>query len=554
MPEILLVDDDPDIARTLLAILGLHGLSATIAGSGENALEQLATRAFDLVLLDARLPGINGFETCSRIREQFGASLPVLILTAFGDAAAVRAGYEAGADDFCAKPVDTPTFILKVKGFLRLKALHDESVQNREEAQARIRNLALLHEIGRDWSLIAEPEEFNRMVTQRLADLIRAPICLIALYDATTRILEPSLPAYGLADDLAVSLRYEVKPEHRGMWNFGSGRPYLSNRARSDPRLIQETVTLGGIESVVLVPMMSEGTVLGLLVAANKPGGFTEGDVQILSIFAGPAATFLRSRQIFDAQKRHAARLERLWNLMAAIAATEGRGPLLELTASRIQKDFGYHRVEFHAQGKAGDPVLEFETGAARPDDVPLDPELLKWVLRGATPIPGSAGSSLPEIALPVRAGDRAFGVLVVLRSTGRAFTDEEVNLLSALAGHLAVGLQKAASAVETERLARQMATLYEIGLEIAALQDLQVLFARAAEESGRLLNAHHASVLRLEPTDGTLRKFAAWAKEPSREPYAEPVFVLGEGIAGRVARDGIPALHNEPQEDPDFV
>jgi signal transduction histidine kinase/DNA-binding response OmpR family regulator len=554
MSEILLVDDDEEIAKTLVEILRVHGVSASVAGSGEEALERLSNGSFDLVLLDARLPGISGYQTCSAIRARFGPSLPVLIMTAFGDAKAVRSGYEAGADDFCSKPIDTPTFILRVRGFLRMKALHDETARNREEAQDRVRNLALLHEIGRDWSLIAEPEEFNRMVTQRLADLIQAPICLIALFDPATRIMEASLPVFGLADEVARKVRYEVKPEFRGMWNFASGRPYLSNRARSDPRLVQEVVALAGVESVILVPMMSEGTALGLLVAANKPEGFTEGDVQVLSIFAGPAATFLRSRQIFNAQKQHAARLERLWNLMAAIGATEGRTRLLDLAVSRIQKDFSYYRVEFHVPDKVGNLFLELEAGAPRPAGVPLDPELLKWVMRGASPIPENAHPPFSEIALPVRAGERAFGVLDVLRSQPGPFPEEETKILAGLAGHLAVALQKTASAGETEDLARQMATLYEIGLEIAALRDLRVLFSKAAEETGRLLMAHRASVFRLEPSTGILRRFAAWARDPSREPYAEPVFDLGEGIAGRVARDGISALSNDPHEDPSFV
>jgi signal transduction histidine kinase/DNA-binding response OmpR family regulator len=554
MSQILLVDDDPDVAGTLREILSVHGLSATTTGSGEEALDLLSAESFDLVLLDARLPGISGFETCGRIRERFGASLPVVILTAFGDAKAVREGYEAGADDFCSKPVDTPTFILKVRGFLRLKALHDESVRNREEAQARVRNLALLHEIGRDWSLIDEPEEFNRMVTQRLADLIGAKVCLIALFDPMSRVVEAALPVHGVSDEVARGLRYEVKPEHRQMLNFASGRPYLSNRARSDTRLVQDLVSALSIESVVLVPMMSGGKVLGLLVAANKPGGFSEGDVQVLSIFAGPAATFLRSRQIFSAQKRHAARRERLWDLMAAIASTEGRAALLQLTVGRIQKDLGYERVEFHAAEKTGELRLDLEAGAPRPPEVPDDPELLKWAFRGAVPIPARPHAAVPELALPVCAGDRAFGVLSVLNWPPAPFPEEEVNLLSALASHLAVALQKAESTAETESLARQMATLYDIGLEVAALQDLKFLFTRTAEESGRLLKAHHASVFRLDPADETLRMFAAWAKDPSRELTSDPTFELGEGIAGRVARDGVPALHNEPWEDPDFV
>ena len=169
------------------------------------------------------------------------------------------------------------------------------------------------------------------MVTQRLAALIGAPVCLIAVYDPGTRTMSVALPAHGMSDEVARGIRYQVKPEYRNMWNFRSGRPYLSNHARSDPRLLQEIVRLADMESVVLVPMLSEGSVLGLLVAANKPGGFTDADVQLLSMFAGPAASFLRSRQIFSRQRHHAARLERLAALVAEMSAAQSRSMLLQM-------------------------------------------------------------------------------------------------------------------------------------------------------------------------------------------------------------------------------
>ena len=108
MSRILVVDDDPHVARTLVDLLAHHGYAATRAESGEQGLEMLHEGGFDLVVLDVRLPGISGFETCARIREGHGASLPVIMLTALGDAASLREGYEAGADDFLQKPVDTP--------------------------------------------------------------------------------------------------------------------------------------------------------------------------------------------------------------------------------------------------------------------------------------------------------------------------------------------------------------------------------------------------------------------------------------------------------------
>src|SRR5688500_10078001 len=228
MVQILVVDDDPYVARTLLDLLAVRGYEAISAPSGERALEVLAATPIDLVLLDIRLPGLNGFETCARIREIFGAALPVVLLTAFGDMGSLRQGYDAGADDFLQKPVDVPHLMLKVRSFLRQKSLHDEIERNRQEAQGRARDLALLHELGRDWSLIAEPEAFNRMVTERLAGLIGAPICMIALYDPATRTMAASLPVYGVDDAEAAEIRYVVKPEYRSLWNFRSGRPYVS--------------------------------------------------------------------------------------------------------------------------------------------------------------------------------------------------------------------------------------------------------------------------------------------------------------------------------------
>ena len=551
MAQVLVVDDDALVGKTLLDLLSLHGYAATRAESGERGIEELAAGVFDLVLLDVRLPGMSGFETCARIRELHGPHLPVIMLTAFGDPVAVRRGYEAGADDFLHKPVDTPALILKVRAFLRLKSTHDELARSREEAQSRARDLARLHEIGRDWSLIAEPEEFNRMVTQRLAGLIGAPIVVIALYDPATRTMEAALPVHGLSDERARAFRYVVRPEYRSLWSPRSGRPYVSNQPGLDPRLSQEIGLMAEAESVVLVPMLSEGELLGLLVAANKPGGFSDADVQLLSIFAGPAASFLRSRQIFDQKRRQAARFERLAALVGDMAAVSGRARLLDLTVKRVQRDLGYERVAFHAPRPDGSLFVEAEAGI---EPGTLDPEALRWALRLAAPLEASRSEAATELAVPVRAGEHALGVLTVLRGRPGAFDEEEMNLLSTLAGQLALALRRAESEAATERLARQMATLYDLGLETSALRDLQALFARATEEAGRLIRADHTSVFRYDDRERLLRLFAAWAREPSPPPEPRPSFKLGEGIAGRVARDRMPVLVNEAEQHEDFV
>ncbi len=551
MAQVLVVDDDPHIGKTLLDLLSLHGYVADRAESGERGLDALAAGGFDLVLLDVRLPGMSGFETCARIREAHGPHLPVIMMTAFGDPVAVRRGYEAGADDFLHKPIDTPALILKVRAFLRLKSTHDELALSREQAQSRARDLARLHEIGRDWSLIAEPAEFNRMLTQRLAGLIGAPIVGIALHDPSTRTMEAALPVHGLSDDRAKSFRYVARPEYRSLWSPRSGRPYVSNSPALDPRLAQEIGIMAEAQSVVLVPLVAEGELIGLLGAADKPGGFSDGDVQILSTFAGPVATFLRSRQTFDQKRRQAARFERLAALVGDMAAVSGRTRLLELTVRRVQRDLGYERSAFHAPRQDGALVLEAEAGTG---PLSSDPEALRWALRLASPLEASHNESATELAVPVRAGEHALGVLTVVRGRPGAFDDEETSLLSTLGGQLALALRRAESEAATEHLARQMATLYDLGLETSALTDLQALFGRATEEAGRLIKAEHSSVFRFDDREQLLRLFAVWASEPSPPPEPRPSFRLGEGIAGRVARDLLPVLVNDAERHENFV
>jgi signal transduction histidine kinase/DNA-binding response OmpR family regulator len=531
-------------------LLTRQGLGVLTAGSGEEGLDLLAEQACDLVLLDVRLPGISGYEACALLRERHGPAIPVLMLTAYDDAASARRSYDAGADDYITKPVDHSALVLKVRAFLRSKSLHDELVRSREEARARARDLALLHEIGRDWSLIEEPEAFYRMVTQRLARLIDAPVCVLALYDGATRTLEAALPAHGLPDEVTRGLK--LRP-YRSLWGFESGRAYVSNDARNDPRLAQDIVGAVKCESIVLVPMLAEGTPMGLLAAVNKSGGFTEADVQLLSVFAGPGATFLRSRAIYDAQRRHSLRLERLPALMGALAATTSRGPLLDLTTALVQKDLGYESVGFYAPTQDDEFRIECISGDERPVGPPVDHERLRWALRGGVALQSPVMGSLADLAVPVGTGEQAQGVLNVRRSGG-AYPEEEIALLTALAGQVALALQRADSIARTERLAKQMATLYDLGLETAPLRDLKRLFVKATEEAGRLIRADHASALRFDDGENVLRLFAAWARDPATEPYAEPVFKLGEGIAGRVARDWVPAMVNDVDASGDFV
>ena len=103
--KILIVDDEPNVCNFLSEFLDYKGFEPTITLSGKEALQQLESEDFDLVLLDIIMPEMNGFEVLERIN-QIGNKVPVIILTGVRDQNVANDSIEMGAVDFISKPID----------------------------------------------------------------------------------------------------------------------------------------------------------------------------------------------------------------------------------------------------------------------------------------------------------------------------------------------------------------------------------------------------------------------------------------------------------------
>ena len=115
--HILVVDDDPPSVKMSSFLLQEEGYEVTSTDNGAAALELVEREAPDLVILDVMMPGLDGFEVCRRIRQK--ADVPIIFLSARGEAVDKVAGLELGADDYLAKPFEPAELLARVRAVMR---------------------------------------------------------------------------------------------------------------------------------------------------------------------------------------------------------------------------------------------------------------------------------------------------------------------------------------------------------------------------------------------------------------------------------------------------
>ncbi len=115
-PMLLVIEDDQNLSKLLEYNLDRAGFKCHLASSGEQGLEQLSLKSFDLVLLDIMLPGMDGFEVCRHIRQnQRHKDLPIIMLTAKGEEIDRILGFELGVDDYVVKPFSPRELTLRIR-------------------------------------------------------------------------------------------------------------------------------------------------------------------------------------------------------------------------------------------------------------------------------------------------------------------------------------------------------------------------------------------------------------------------------------------------------
>ena len=115
--RILVVDDEEHVRKLLQRILERSGYNVITAANGREALDKLSLAKFDLVLLDLKMPELDGFQTLALIRKQ--SNVLVMMVTGMGEVASVNEALSIGADDYVTKPFSGAVLLARIEAKLR---------------------------------------------------------------------------------------------------------------------------------------------------------------------------------------------------------------------------------------------------------------------------------------------------------------------------------------------------------------------------------------------------------------------------------------------------
>ncbi|MEI6885837.1 MAG: hybrid sensor histidine kinase/response regulator [Bacteroidota bacterium] len=149
--KILAVDDNPKNLKVLAALLAPRSYQVDYAFSGQEALKMTETERYDLILLDIMMPGMDGYETCLKIKSMPGNELvPVIFLTARDDMASLNRAFTSGGVDYITKPFSPEELLARVRTHLELKSSRQQLLQVNswleKKVEERTEALRLAHE------------------------------------------------------------------------------------------------------------------------------------------------------------------------------------------------------------------------------------------------------------------------------------------------------------------------------------------------------------------------------------------------------------------------
>ena len=452
--------------------------------------------------------------------------------------------------------------------------LFEETTRLLDETRQRNTELALINRLQHGLVQQLDIQGIVDLVGDQVRESLGGQSCFIALYDKGTDLIE--FPHWvGLQGQ-----RIESPP-------MALGQGLTSHVIQSRQPLVlgsqEEAAALGAVtvddgipevpESWMGVPILAGDASIGVITLQDWPQNrYDQDDVRLLSTVAASMGVALENARLFEETTRLLAETERrnaelatVNRISQALASELELDSLIDLTGEQLRETFDAdivyvalldphtHLIHFPYQHGESFGTLRLGDGLTSQILLTGEPLLINEGLAARHAELGIEEVGTPAqsfLGVPVTAAGEAIGVISV-QSTQREgrFDQDDVRLLSTIAANVGTAIDNAQLYHETERRAAEMATLAEVGRDVAATLDPTAVLERIAAHSQDLLDASSAAVYLLEPGGRTLRVIAAVGADD--EAMLGHKTQMGTGIVGSIVEAGQAERIDDAARDP---
>ncbi|MCB0280273.1 MAG: response regulator, partial [Calditrichaeota bacterium] len=282
-PYILVVDDDQDNVKILESFLGSEGYKTDRAYTGQEALQKLETKSFDLILLDVMLPDTDGYQICKKLKSSPNhKEIPITFVSALDRIDDKLKSLNVGAEDFLSKPIDEQELLLKVRRQIHNKILLDKTRREKRE----------LKSLGNIISI-----NYYEKSLEEILDIITIETSLLLGSDRTSIFLRNgkflvSKNAQGLSSEGPL-----IIPSDKGIAGHvaTSGNYYMTNDTEKDEFFNKKTDKKTGYQTrrVICCPIFHKHKVIGVIQSLNKQDAYTDYDLEMLKRIADHTSNIL---------------------------------------------------------------------------------------------------------------------------------------------------------------------------------------------------------------------------------------------------------------------
>jgi putative nucleotidyltransferase with HDIG domain len=332
--EILIVDDNESLCNVLATVLTDEGYRVIQVYRGDDAVEELKKRSFDLVLLDLVLPGVDGMDVFREIREKY-QSTDVITITSYTSTESAVEALRMGAQDYLTKPLDDLDIVTEVvsRTFENRRIIKENEHLNKAlrtkaaALEASYERISMLNRIGQALHSILDFRELLTFIVQAVAAQLGSDRVSLMLYDGETGELKIEA-AIGFDEGVAEKVRIRKGDGIAGLV-AKKGEPVLVEDITKDPRFQKKEGRGYGGDSFISAPIMMSVPIkyqqrtLGVINVNNKCGGaiFAKDDLDFVTTLAAQAAIATDNALMF--QQLEETRFEAIMALGEALEAKD---------------------------------------------------------------------------------------------------------------------------------------------------------------------------------------------------------------------------------------